>query len=200
MKKNYRLFIILIVFSLFTACENVKIEDDYYYTETETIDGMVITLKGNGYGLYGQLIENYKSGSIKELMAGKAMKIRSSAADDNNTSYNEIFLTFEKKAFLKSFSTDIQVKKLEGLCQIRLSYIDKNGTEKIVSTEYPMSGTFAIDDEIKSITLYIKGFKYYPAAYNSLNYKNSITEEKFAKIAGKQVDNEFIIKNVQLEF
>ena len=200
MKKSYFLFLILIAISLFTACENVKIEEDYYYTETETIDGIVITLKGNGYGLYGQLIEDYKTGSIKELMAGKPMKIRSSEADDNNASYNEIFLTFEKKGLLKSFTTDINVKKMEGLSQVKLSYIDKDGKEIIVSSSYPMSQTFTIEDDIQSITLYIKGFKYYPTAYSSLNYKNNITEEQFKKIAGDQVHNEFVIKNVSLEF
>ena len=57
---------------------------------------MKITLKGNGYGYYGQLIEKYKTGSIRELMNGTPLKIKSSSTDDKNAAYNEIFLTFEK--------------------------------------------------------------------------------------------------------
>ena len=90
MKVNHKGFIFFTILSLImlSSCKNVKIEEDYYYTETETIDDMIITLKGKGYGLYGQMIEKYKKGSIKELMEGKVMKIRTSSADDNNSSYN----------------------------------------------------------------------------------------------------------------
>ena len=97
------LLILTAIILIFSSCKNVKIEDDYYYEESETVDGMKITLKGKGYGLYGQLISKYKSGSIGELMAGKPMKIRTASADDNNSSYNEIYLTFEVKGMVKSF-------------------------------------------------------------------------------------------------
>ena len=46
---KYIIFTILIFGFIFTSCKNVKIDDDYYYEETETVNGMKITLKGKGY-------------------------------------------------------------------------------------------------------------------------------------------------------
>ena len=95
MKKIFYCLMLITAISiiLFTSCKNEIIEEDYYYTETDTVDDMLITLKGKGYGLYGQMIEKYKTGSIKELMEGQPMKLRTSSADDNNSTYNEIYLT-----------------------------------------------------------------------------------------------------------
>ena len=89
--KKYIIFTILIFGFIFTSCKNVKIDDDYYYEETETVNGMKITLKGKGYGVYGQMLEKYKTGSIKDLLAGTPMKIRTNSVDDNNSSENTIW-------------------------------------------------------------------------------------------------------------
>ena len=117
MKKITRIIGIFISIIALVSCKNVKIEDDYYYEETEVIDGMKITLKGKGYGVYGQMIEKYKTGTISDLMNGSPMVIRSSSADDNNSSYNEIYLSFEVNGNVDSFETSLDVLKLQGLSQ-----------------------------------------------------------------------------------
>ena len=198
--KQICFFSLIIFLSCFSACKNEIIEEGYYYTETAHVDGMKITLKGSGYGIYGQLLEKYKNGSIKGLMNGKAMKIKGSSFDDNNSTYNEIFLTFEKEAYLKSFETDVSVKKEAGLVSVRISCIDDAGIEQTLSTQYPFTGKITVDKDIKSITLSIKGYKYYPSSYSSLNYKGQLKPEDFDDLKGKQVDNVFTINNVKLEF
>ena len=194
-------FLTLIIFlTCFSACKNEIIEEGYYYIEKANIDGMKIFLKGNGYGVYGQMLEKYKNGSIRSLMKGKAMKIKGSSFDDNNSNYNEIFLTFEKESFLETFETDVSVKKEEGLVSFRISCVDAAGNEQTLSTQYPPAGKITVEKDIKSITLYIKGYKYYPSSYGSLSYKGQITAEKFEDMKGKQVDNEFTINSVKLGF
>ena len=199
---KYIIFTILIFGFIFTSCKNVKIDDDYYYEETETVNGMKITLKGKGYGVYGQMLEKYKTGSIKDLMAGTPMKIRTNSVDDNNSSYNEIFLTFEKNGYIDSFETDIEVLKLHGLAQIRVYYVDYNDKETSLYTNsnspYISPVNVDVQKEVKSITLYIKGNKFYPPAYNSVAFRENLTETDFEELKGKQVDNEFTIKYVRI--
>ena len=198
MKKYKYLSLLIIALSLFSSCENVKIEDDYYYIETENIDGMEITLKGNGYGVYGQMLPKYMTGSIKELMQGTPLKIQTSAADDNNPSYNEIFLTFEKNGYIKSFETDISVLKEDGLVQTKVTYIDEDNKEQYLNTKYPLEGEILVDKKVKSITLYIKGYKYYPTTFSSIYYKGDLTSEDYEELKGTQVDNEFTINYVRI--
>ena len=201
MKNKIVVFTLLSALSiiLFTACKNVQIEDDYYYTETDTIDGMLITLKGKGYGVYGQMIEKYKSGSIKTLMAGQAMKIRTSSSDDNNSTYNEIYLTFEKNGYIKSFDTDVSAIKPEGICQVKVSYTDENDKEYSLTTSTYLNGQVTVDKEVKSVILYIKAYKFYPTSYSSLVFKGDVTSESFEELKGKQVNNELSINYVKIE-
>jgi hypothetical protein len=203
MKKNTSIYIsilsLLFLISAFSSCKNVKLEDDYYYTETETVDGMTVTLKGKGYGLYGQMIAKYKPGSIKELMAGKAMKIRTSSADDNNSSYNEIYLTFDINGNIKSFETDVSALKKEGLSQVKVSYIDDNDKEVTISASKYLSGKLTVNKKIKSITLFIRAYKFYPSSESQLTWKENITAEEYKNMAGKQVDNEISINYIKVE-
>lgn len=194
------LLILTAIILIFSSCKNVKIEDDYYYEESETVDGMKITLKGKGYGLYGQLISKYKSGSIGELMAGKPMKIRTASADDNNSSYNEIYLTFEKNGYVKNFETEIEVLKVQGLSQIRVFYTDDKDKEYSLYSfsKEPFKNNIKVEKEVKAITLCIRGYKFYPTTFSSLQYKGDWKEEDFEEKKGKQVDNEFTIKSVKI--
>lgn len=186
---------------LFTSCKNVKIEDDYYYEESEVIDGMKITLMGKGYGVYGQMIEKYKSGSIKELMQGQPIKIRTSSADDNNSTYNEIYLTFEKNGFIKSFDTEITATKLEGIYQVRVYYTDDEDKEYTLSTSRYLKGEISVNKDVKNLVLYIRAFKFYPSSYSSLIYKDDITADEFEelKLKGKQINNEISINYIRIE-
>ena len=197
-RKSFIIFSILIL-SIFTACKNVKIEEDYYYTEEETVDGMLITLKGKGYGLYGQMIEKYKKGSIKELMEGNTMRIRTSAADDNNSSYNEIYLTFEVNGYVKSFDTDVTATKKEGLTQVRVYYIDGEENEYTLSTSKYLNGKITVEKEVTSIVLCIKAYKYYPTTYFNPTYTDDFTKDDFDGLAGKQVNNEISIGYIKIE-
>jgi len=201
MKVNHKGFIFFTILSLImlSSCKNVKIEEDYYYTEEENINGMLVTLKGKGYGLYGQMIEKYKKGSIKELMEGKVMKIRTSSADDNNSSYNEIYLTFEVNGYVKSFDTDVSALKKEGLTQVRVYYTDDEDKEYTLSTSKYLNGSISVDKEVQSIVLCIKAYKYYPSTYNQLIYRDDITEEDFEELPGRQVNNEISINYIKIE-
>ena len=202
MKKITRIIGIFISIIALVSCKNVKIEDDYYYEETEVIDGMKITLKGKGYGVYGQMIEKYKTGTISDLMNGSPMVIRSSSADDNNSSYNEIYLSFEVNGNVDSFETSLDVLKLQGLSQIKVYYTDDEDKEYSL---YPKSsGVFENDiivnvqKDVKAIILCIRAYKYYPSTYSSVNFKGDMTEEEFKEIKGKQVNNEITIKSVKV--
>ena len=201
MKKITRIISIFISIIVLVSCKNVKIEDDYYYTETETIDGMKITLKGNGYGYYGQLIEKYKTGTIGSLMNGTPMKIRTSSADDKNSTYNEIFLTFEKNGHIASFETDIEALYVPGMAQIRVYYTDENDKDYSLYTysKEPFSGKVNVNKDVKSITLYIKAYKFYPNSYSSLNFKGDLTSETYEELKGSQVNNEITINYVRVE-
>lgn len=198
MKKT--ILLLTAVFLLISSCKNVKIEDDYYYEESETIDGMKITLKGKGYGVYGQLIEKYKSGSIKGLMSGNPLKIKTGSADDNNASYNEIFLSFEVNGYVDSFETEVEVLKLQGLSQIRVYYTDNNDKEYTIYSfsTAPFNGKISVDKDVKTIVLHIKGMKFYPSAFSSITFKGDMTKEDFEEIKGKQVNNEFSINYVKI--
>ncbi len=198
--KKALLFLTAIIL-IFSSCKNVKIEDDYYYEESETVDGMKITLKGKGYGLYGQLISRYKSGSIGELMAGKPMKIRTASADDNNSSYNEITLSFETNGMVKSFETEVEVKKVAGLSQIRVYYTDDKDKEYSLGSysKEPFKGKIEVNKEVKSITLNIRGYKFYPSTWSSLTYKGDLKSEDYEELQGKQINNEFTINYVKIE-
>ncbi len=201
MKKSFLLFTAL--FLLFASCKNVKVEDDYYYEESETIDGMKITLKGKGYGVYGQLIEKYKTGSIKGLMSGTPLKIKTGSADDNNASYNEIYLSFEVNGHVDSFETEVEVLKLQGLSQIRVYYTDQDDKEyslKTVSSDpFNKQINVDVDKDVKSIVLCIRGMKFYPTTFSSVNFKGDMKTEDFEELKGKQVNNEFTINYVKIE-
>ena len=201
-KTSFTYFVILsllaAIFS-FSSCKNVKLEDDYYYEESETVNGMKITLKGKGYGLYGQMIAKYKSGSIKELMEGKAMKFRTSSADDNNSTYNEIYLTFDINGSLKSFETNVSATKKMGLSQVRVYYTDEADKEYTISSSNYLSGKINVNKNVKSVTLFIRAYKFYPASESQLTYKENITAEDYKKLAGKQIDNEILINYVKIE-
>jgi hypothetical protein len=202
MKKITRIISIFISIIALVSCKNVKIEDDYYYEETEVIDGMKITLKGKGYGVYGQMIEKYKTGTISGLMNGSPMVIRSSSADDNNSSYNEIYLSFEVNGNMDSFETSLDVLKLQGLSQVKVYYTDDE--DKEYSLYSKSSGVFENDitvdvqKDVKDLTLCIRAHKYYPSTYSSVNFKGDMTEEEFTEIKGKQVNNEITIKSVKV--
>ena len=203
MKKNLKAVLICFIpLVLLTSCKNVKIEDDYYYEETEVIDGIKITLKGKGYGVYGQMIEKYKTGSIAGLMSGSPMTIRSSSADDNNSTYNEIYLSFEVNDNVESLEASIDVLKIQGLSQVRVFYTDDE--DKEYSLYSKSSGVFENDisvevqKDVKAVTLYIRAYKYYPASFSSVGFKDDMTEDEFNEIKGKQVNNEIIIKSVNV--
>ena len=182
--KKALLFLTAIIL-IFSSCKNVKIEDDYYYEESETVDGMKITLKGKGYGLYGQLI---------------SMKIRTASADDNNSSYNEIYLTFEVKGMVKSFETEVEVEKVAGLSQIRVYYTDDKDKEYSVGTysKEPFKGKLNINKEVNAVTLCIRGYKFYPT-WGSLSFKGDLKSEDYEELQGKQINNEFTINYVKIE-
>lgn len=200
---NIKLTFITIIFTaiiiLFPSCKNVKIEEDYYYSETEVLDGCTITLKGKGYGVYGQMIEKYKSGSIKELMQGQPMKIRTSSADDNNSTYNEIYLTFEKNGYIKTFDTDVSASRPEGIYQVKVSYTDENDKEYTLTSTTYLNGEVSVDKDVKSIILYIKAYKFYPSSFSSLLFKGDVTAESFENLKGRQVNNELSINYVRIE-
>lgn len=202
MKKIFAFFITITVITIFTfsSCKNVIRDEDYYYTETEIVDDMLITLMGKGYGLYGQMIEKYKSGSIKELMQGHPMRIRTSSADDNNSTYNEIYFTFEKNGYIQSFETDISAAKLEGISQVRVYYTDDEDKEYTLSASRYLKGQISVNKNVKSIVLCIKAYKYYPTTYSQLVYKDDITEDDFKELSGKQVNNEISINSVNIEY
>ena len=201
MKGNHKSFIFFSILFLImlSSCKNEIIEEDYYYTETETIDNMLITLKGKGYGLYGQMIEKYKKGSIKELMDGKTMKIRTSSADDNNSSYNEIYLTFEVNGYVKSFDTEVSALKMEGLTQVRVSYMDEEENEYTLSASKYLKGNIAVEKSVKSVILCIKAYKYYPSSYYQPVYKDDFAKDDYEDLAGKQVNNEISIHYIKIE-
>ena len=202
MKKISRIISIFISIIALVSCKNVKIEDDYYYEETEVIDGMIITLKGKGYGVYGQMIEKYKTGTISGLMNGSPMVIRSSSADDNNSSYNEIYLSFEVNGNVDTFETSLDVLKLQGLSQVKVYYTDDE--DKEYSLYSKSSGVFENDitvnvqKDVKAVILCIRAYKYYSSTYSSVNFKGDMTEEEFKEIKGKQVNNEITIKSVKV--
>ena len=200
MKKIILLLSVSISLILFSSCKNVKIEDDYYYEETDTVDGMKITLKGKGYGVYGQLIAKYKTGSIKELMNGTPMKIRTGSTDDNNATYNEIYLSFEKNGYVKSLETEIEALKLQGVSQIRVYYTDDKDKEYSLYSfsKAPFKGTIKVEKEVKTVNLCIRGYKFYPTTLSSLQFKGDWKEEDFEDKKGKQVDNEFTIKYIKI--
>lgn len=202
MKKVFAFFTIITAITIitFSSCKNEIIDEDYYYIETEVVDDMLITLMGKGYGLYGQMIEDYKSGSIKELMQGQPMKIRTSSADDNNSSYNEIYLTFEINGYVTSFDTDITATKKEGLTQVRVYYLDDEEKEYTLSGSRYLSGQISVEKNVKSIVLCIKAYKFYPSSYSSLVYKDDITEDDFKDLSGKQVNNEISINYINIEY
>ena len=191
--------LLVLTIILFSSCQNVKIEDGYYYTETEVINGMTVTLKGKGYGVYGQMIEKYKSGSIKALMEGQPMKIKTSSSDDNNSTYNEIYITFEKNGYIKTFDTDVSASKPEGICQVKVSYIDENDKEYALTSTTYLNGQVTVDKEVKSVILYIKAYKFYPTSYSSLVFKGDVTAESFEDLKGRQVNNELSINYVRIE-
>ncbi len=199
MKKSFLLFTAL--FLLFASCKNVKVEDDYYYEESETIDGMKITLKGKGYGVYGQLIEKYKTGSIKGLMSGTPLKIKTGSADDNNASYNEIYLSFEVNGHVDSFETEVEVLKLQGLSQIRVYYTDQDDKEYSLYSfsSQPFNKKITVDKDVKAVVLCIRGMKFYPTTFSSVNFKGDMKTEDFEELKGKQVNNEFTINYVKIE-
>ena len=202
MKKHIFWAASLLISLILVSCQNEKIEDDYYYEETATVNGWNVTLKGNGYGVYGQMIEKYKTGSITELLSGSPMKIKTSSTDDNNAAYNEIFLTFEKKGYVKSFETDVSALKEQGLCDIRVYCKDDKDSEySLSSKKYPFNEKIEVERDISSITLYIKAYKFYPTSFNYLQFKGDWEEEDFEKkeLKGKQVDNEITIKYVKIE-
>ena len=202
MKKIFAFFITITVITIFTfsSCKNVIRDEDYYYTETEIVDDMLITLMGKGYGLYGQMIEKYKSGSIKELMQGQPMRIRTSSADDNNSTYNEIYLTFEKNGYIKTFDTDVSALKKEGLTQVRVYYTDDEDKEYTLSASKYLNGSISVEKSVKSLCLCIKAYKYYPSTYSQLVYKDDITEDDFKELSGKQVNNEISINYINIEY
>lgn len=191
--------LLVLTIILFSSCQNVKIEDGYYYTETEVINGMTVTLKGKGYGVYGQMIEKYKSGSIKALMEGQPIKIKTSSSDDNNSTYNEIYITFEKNGYIKAFDTDVSASKPEGICQVKVSYIDENDKEYALTSTTYLNGQVTVDKEVKSVILYIKAYKFYPTSYSSLLFKGDVTAESFENLKGRQVNNELSINYVRIE-
>lgn len=198
--KNSIISVLLVLtIILFSSCQNVKIEDGYYYTETEVINGMTVTLKGKGYGVYGQMIEKYKSGSIKALMEGQPIKIKTSSSDDNNSTYNEIYITFEKNGYIKAFDTDVSASKPEGICQVKVSYIDENDKEYALTSTTYLNGQVTVDKEVKSVILYIKAYKFYPTSYSSLLFKGDVTAESFEDLKGRQVNNELSINYVRIE-
>jgi len=201
MKKIFAFFITITVITIFTfsSCKNVIRDEDYYYTETEIVDDMLITLMGKGYGLYGQMIEKYKSGSIKELMQGQPMRIRTSSADDNNSTYNEIYLTFEINGYVKSFDTDVSALKKEGLTQVRVYYTDDEDKEYTLSDSRYLKGQISVNKNVKSIVLCIKAYKFYPTSYSSLVFKGDVTSEGFEELKNKQVNNEISINYVKIE-
>lgn len=201
MKKIFYCLMLITAISiiLFTSCKNEIIEEDYYYTETDTVDDMLITLKGKGYGLYGQMIEKYKTGSIKELMEGQPMKFRTSSADDNNSTYNEIYLTFEKNGFIQSFDTEITAAKPEGIYQVRVYYTDDEDKEYTLSTSRYLKGQITVNKNVKAIVLCIKAYKYYPSSYSSLIFKGDLTSEDYEELPGKQVNNEISINYIAIE-
>ena len=202
MKKIIVISAVLFFSTLFLfSCQNVKIEDDYYYEETDRIDGWDITLTGKGYGVYGQMLDKYKTGSIAELMSGSPMIIETSSADDNNALYNEIYLTFEKNCYVKSFETDVSALKEQGLYDIRVFYKDDKDYEYTLSSKkYPFTGVIEVEKDVRSITLFIKAYKFYPNAYSSLQFKGDMEEEDFEKkeLNGKQVDNKITINYVKI--
>ncbi len=207
MKKNIILLSVSISLILFSSCKNVKIEDDYYYEETEIIDGMKITLKGKGYGVYGQLIQNYKTGSIQGLMNGESLKIRTGSTDDNNASANEIFLTFEKDGLIETFETEVDVLKIEGLGMVRVYYTDAENKEYTLysvsssseTSPYKPAVKVDVNKEVKAITLHIKGNKFYPTSYSSVSFKEDLTQDDFEELKGRQVNNEFSISYVKIQ-
>lgn len=201
-KKLLKISIFIFSVLFLYSCKNVKIEDDYYYEESETVDGMKITLKGKGYGVYGQLIEKYKAGSIKGLMSGTPLKIKTGSADDNNASYNEIYLSFEVNGHVDSFETEVEVLKLQGLSQIRVYYTDQDDKEyslKTVSSDpFNKQINVDVDKDVKSIVLYIKGMKFYPTTFSSVYFKGDMKTEEFEKIKGKQINNQISINNIKI--
>lgn len=198
-KKSFRTVFLIITIILFSSCKNVKIDEDYYYTETDVFNGMSITLKGKGYGVYGQMIEKYKSGSIKELMEGQPMKIRTSSSDDNNSSYNEVFLTFKKNTYIKSFDTEISATKPAGLAQVKVSYTDENDKEYSLTSSTYLKGKVNVNKNVKSIILYIRAYKFYPASYGSLVFKGDLTSDSYEELNGRQVNNELSINYIRIE-
>lgn len=198
-KNSFITVFLIITIILFSSCKNVKIDEDYYYTETDVFNGMSITLKGKGYGVYGQMIEKYKSGSIKELMEGQPMKIRTSSSDDNNSSYNEVFLTFKKNTYIKSFDTEISATKPAGLSQVKVSYTDENDKEYSLTSSTYLKGKVNVNKNVKSIILYIRAYKFYPASYSSLVFKGDLTAGSYEELNGRQVNNEISINYIRIE-
>ena len=67
-----------------------------------------------------------------------------------------------------------------------------------MNTKYPLEGEILVDKKVKSITLYIKGYKYYPTTFSSIYYKGDLTSEDYEELKGTQVDNEFTINYVRI--
>jgi hypothetical protein len=121
------------------------------------------------------------------------------SSDDNNSTYNEIYLTFEKNGYIKSFDTAVSATKPEGICQVKVSYTDENDKEYSLTSSTYLNGQVTVDKEVNSVILYIKAYKFYPTSYSSLVFKGDVTSESFEELKGKQVNNEISINYVKIE-
>lgn len=194
----------IIITTALISCKNFKHEDDYYYTETASTDDneISVTLKGTGYGLYGQLIakSEYRSGSLEDFLKGGELSFKTTSADSNNATYNEIFLIFEPTSIVNTFSINVAPEKTSGLASLKVSYTDTEDKENTLTSSCPIPSNLTIGKDVKKITLYIKAYKFYPSSYSSLTYKADEDQDDFNQNkADKQVNNTITISGLKIE-
>lgn len=187
----------LLLFSL-SACTLSKYDEDYYYKIEKNIDGIDLSCYGKGYGKYGSLLENYST-DIEDCFTETGFSVKTGSTDANNATYNELYLDFILNDYVTTFSASFDILKKAGLSSFKISYTDTEEKETSLTTSFSENTSFNIEKEIQKISVYFKGYKFYPDSYSSLTYKDDIESADYStNYKGKQINNLFTIKNVAI--
>lgn len=193
-----RVILLIVLSGIFLSCKFSKYDEDYYYKIEENINGIELSCYGTGFGKYGQMLE-LKSTSIEDCFNETGFSIQTTSTDSNNTSYNELYLDFILNGYISSFTADFEILKVQGIAGFKISYTDNDDKETSLSTKFAQNAEFSINKEVKKISVYFKGYKFFPDSYSSISYKEEMTESEYKEMyKGHQVNNIFTIKNVCL--
>ncbi len=192
------LFISILLFFL-SSCGLGKYDEDYYYKIEEEINGISVSCYGKGYGKYGTLLETYST-NIEDCFTDTGYSVQTGSTDANNATYNELYLEFILNDYVGLFSADFEILKKAGLSGFKISYTDLEEKETSLTTSFTESASYNIEKEINKITIYFKGYKFYPDSYSSLTYKDDIESDGYStNYKGKQINNVFTVRNAKIE-